>query len=158
MSSRRPPARILAGLPVLVSAAVLLAGCQHSDSELGPAGDPIAASDAAQVASVQDFCGAYGLTKGLAADEDDADLALELRDNAAKLADVGTPRDIPRAARAGYVVYVAATSVVTTDEARAMVGAHAGDVVTALDVAAADAPAVTAFQEYVAGTCFTTRR
>ena len=156
-----PPTR--RRLPVLVAILGLaplglLAGCDDESSSASlPDVDTSAISSAPADATSQAFCAAYDLADDLDEDADagDGELADDLRSSAASLSSVGTPDDMPGAARAGFVVYVTAAGTATPDEARAVVGAAADQVATALGVATDDAGSFAAFQAYVAGTCFT---
>ena len=158
LRSRPGPRRApLAVLVVTAFAGAVVGACSDvgSGSDSSKAASP-ATSTAPTDAAAQAFCGAYGLVRGVDADADAGDLAVQLRTHAVTLAGVGTPSDIPDAAREGFVVYVDAAGYATSEAAKSMVGAaSAAELATALGVSPDDTPLIGAFQDYVAGTCFT---
>lgn len=141
----RPTLRFAATACIAVA---LLVGC-------GDDPVPVTADDAPLDASVQDFCTDASLVSAIDPDADTDDLVDDLRSNAHRLADAGTPRDIPTQARLGFVIYVESTSTVTEEQVQAG-AADPAELAGALGLSADEGRAVAAFMSYAAGTCFTT--
>lgn len=123
-----------------IAASLLLLGLTGCSGD-----DPVDAADAPTDATPHEFCAAYD---AVVAEADE-------HERSERLADVGTPDDIPEQARAGYVVFVAAASVSDGDAGSELAGAgSAQEAAAALDLAGDDARDYGAFDDYVRGTCF----
>ncbi len=132
----------------MAAAALLVAGCTTTSAT------PVDATAAPTDAAPGPFCAQWRVMVGLQPDDVDGGRVEEVRAAARELARIGTPGDIPRSAREGFVRYVAALSVLTEEQARDGAAAPLGDVTAALGLAVSDGGDLAAVRDYGAGTCF----
>ena len=112
------------------------------------------ASDAPDDASAKEFCEAYNASSDLGEDASAEDQVEEAKDQADKIIDVGTPKDISDDEREGFEIFVDAIKDLDEDDVKKFSDAGSeDDFKDALGASDDDFKKVTAFLTYAAETC-----
>lgn len=139
MNRRRIPALALASLLPFS-----LAAC----------GGDVDAAGAPKDASEKDFCSSWNDDMGVGEDADVDELVDGMRDGAADLAKVGTPKDIDKDLRSGFELFIDALADIDEDGVKAFqTASEPEDLGKALDLSGDDADNVFGFITWAEVTC-----